>query len=77
MKKVLFAGVFLAISLTATAQYQRTVFFDMERSDVEEFESKMENYWQGVNEHLVNNNDDVINALMFSRVGVTDDNLGK
>lgn len=64
MKKVLFAGLFLAMSLTAAAQYQRTVFFDMERSDVEEFESKMENYWQGVNEHLVNNNDDVINALM-------------
>jgi len=77
MRKVFFAGLFLAISLTATAQYQRTVFFDMDRSDVEEFESKMENYWQGVNEHLVDNNDDVINALMFSRVGVADDNLGK
>ena len=38
MKKVLFAGLFLAISLTAEAQYQRTVFFDMDRSDVEEFE---------------------------------------
>jgi hypothetical protein len=77
MKKVLFAGLFLAISLTATAQYQQIVFFDMDQSDQADFESKMENYWKGVSEYRVANNEDVINTLMLKRVGVADDNQGK